>query len=160
MNMGQQILVIAAIVLLSLATLNVFKVALGSQKTFTESEIVARALYIGQNFIEEAKTKFFDANSATAPITSPDQLTSGLGRRNDEFYPQFNDVDDYHNFDETIIDNGESFHVQITVFYVDKNSGNYPNQVYYRTYQKRFKVRISHRALQYPLVLNHVFTYY
>ena len=163
-------LTIAAIVLLALVTINVYKIAIGSQKTFVESEISSRAIYIGQSFIEEAKTKYFDAFTANGPITGEEQLTSpSVLKYEGESYPNFNDVDDYNEFDKNVTDEGNrlmiddddrEFRIQISVFYVDKNSGGFPNAVSYKTYQKRFKVTISNNSLPQSIVLNHIFAYF
>jgi len=170
MQTGQQILTIAALVMLSLLTLGAFRIATNNQATSFESELAARAIHIGQCFIAEARTKYFDAACANGPIGSTDQLTSvaGLGHLYNENYPNFNDIDDYNGFDETITDEGASitieenagFRIEIDVFYVDKSKSSYPNKVYYKTFQKRLMVTVSNTELPRPIVLNQIFTYY
>jgi len=170
MHTGQQILTIAALVMLSLLTLGALRIATRNQETSFESELAARAIHIGQSFIAEAKTKYFDAACANGPITSIDQLTSayGLGHNSSESYPNFNDIDDYNGFDENITDEEDSitiqangdFRIEIDVFYVDKSKSSYPSKIYYKTFQKRFKVTVSNTDLPQPIVLNHIFAYY
>ena len=162
MHSGQQILTIAAIVLLSLVTLTVFRIAISNQQTMFESDLVSRAIHSGQILIEDAKTKYFDVANIEFPINSVDELTSpfALGPRYDESYPYFNDVDDYKNLDLSVNDNEQTFLVQADVYYVDKNNSNYPNKVYYKTYQKCINVTVSNSGLPQPIVLKHVFTYY
>lgn len=161
--MGYQdlLLVLISVTLLSLLMVSVNDNVVDAREALQTLEIEHTATAIAQQYIEEARSKFFDANVGVIDEDDmPDDFTPyyGLGPGWWESYPNFSDVDDYHNFKDTLDVAGVDYMVSIKVNYVrDSNPGvNYNNETFF----KRMKVTVSSSWMPESIALSHVFSYF
>ncbi len=132
---------IGGFLLLSIFTLSINNTIRDNQETLYSSESVLNALSLAQKYIEEAEALRFDEKkSATIPssFTNP----SRLGPDKKEYYPYFDDIDDFNGFTLTDTLSGNvPFKIQIRVFYTTLSN---PDKISTRrTYFKRMVVYIS-----------------
>ncbi len=95
-------MVLGAIVIFSVAVINVNHGIARNELLMVEAELEYTAVALGQDLIDEARVKAFDeACVSSAPSHIPSGFTSAdeFGGANDgETYPQYDDFDDYHGF--------------------------------------------------------------
>ena len=98
MNTGHSMLAVGAMLLLSMTILGVNGKFLNTSTVLYNTKFGVLAVSLGTSIIEEANGKAFDLAGSEDAITSLTQLTppSGLGRASGEYYPDFNDFDDYN----------------------------------------------------------------
>ncbi len=103
MNLGQMMLVVAALMLLGILVLNTNKTLLSTNDTQNTSEFGITAVSLATSLVEEANGKMFDevvADSNTGALTNASQLSSVLGPDGSEAYRDavrdFNDYDDFN----------------------------------------------------------------
>ena len=85
MNLGQTMMVIAALGLLGILVLNANKTVLETTEVQNTSEFGIAAVSLATSLVEEASGKMFDeviADSTTAVLTVPTQLCASLGKEN------------------------------------------------------------------------------
>jgi hypothetical protein len=171
MGYQQLFLVLASVVLMSLLMLQINTNTVAGSEALQRLELEHTAIAIAQQFIEEAKSKRFDEVSSSIP---PSAMPGGfnhwnsLGHGPTESYPNFDDVDDYHNLTRTVYVNGASFDpaatsgvpftVSIQVHYV--NDSNPDLAVSQRTFFKRMTVTVSSSYIPNSVAVKHVFSYY
>jgi hypothetical protein len=91
-------------------------------------ELEQEVISLGQEIIEEARSKAFDqvtVNAAAPPAIIPGGFTAAnnLGPDAGENHrSQFNDFDDYNGWTETIETRHGDFEISVEVFYVDENN--------------------------------------
>jgi hypothetical protein len=171
--MGYQelFLVLASVVLLTLLMVQINNNTVEGSEALQKLELEHTAVAIAQQFIEEAKSKRFDEVVGNVPAsTFPGTFNhwGSLGHGVSEVYPQFDDVDDYHNFSRTVYVNGANFDpdatdgipftVSIQVHYV--NDSNPDQAVSARTFFKRMRVTVSSSWIPNSITVKHVFSYY
>ncbi len=162
MNLGQIMLVIAAMALLGLFALSGNTSLVQSNDVANASEAAVTATTLASSLIEEAQSKSFDqAVVDHGPVSTVSALTavSDLGPDGGETYSSgFNDIDDYNNLylvytgspdtnpepgaDSTIIVPGmrARFFVRAKVEYVD---GDFFDPAGSQTWYKRMTVTVS-----------------
>ncbi|MGB2957499.1 MAG: hypothetical protein WBD30_01280 [Bacteroidota bacterium] len=105
MNLGQMMLVIAALSILGILVLNANRTVLETNDTQNLSEFGINAVSLATSVVEEAMGKMYDeaiADSNTGELTDPKQLTAvaGLGPDGAEVYRDgVNDFNDFDDFD-------------------------------------------------------------
>jgi hypothetical protein len=166
MGYRELFLVLASVVLLTLLMTQINSNTVEGREALQQLELEHTAAAIAQQFIEEAKSKNFDAwvGIVDPPFTPYDTLGPGVG----EVYPNFNDVDDYDGFNRTIYVNGTSFdpnstdgipfNVSILVQYVDAD--NPESVVSAETFLKLMTVTVSSNYIPSAIIVKHVFSYY
>jgi len=106
MNLGQMMLVIAALSILGILVLNANRTVFETNDTQNQSEFGINAVSLATSIVEEAMGKMYDeaiADSNTGELADPIQLTpaGGLGREGAEAYRDgandFNDFDDFNS---------------------------------------------------------------
>ena len=108
-------LVLGALMLFGLTMLSTNRYIADQNESIIRQEYEWYSISLAQSFIEEAKTKAFDANVINASPSVPSGFTpyGQLGPAAGETYPNFDDIDDYNglaltdsttrgNFDITI----------------------------------------------------------
>lgn len=105
MNLGQTMLVLAAMVVLGTLVLNANRAMLESNSVLNSSEMTVAATTVAQSIVEEASGKLFDeeiTDSTVSALSSISQLTTNLGPDGSERYrdttgghPIFDDFDDF-----------------------------------------------------------------
>ena len=171
MGYRELFLVLASTVLLTLLMTQINRNTAEGREALQQLEFEHIAASMAQQFIEEAKSKKFDAQvGMIAPSDMPDDFTpwNGLGKGAWETYPNFNDVDDYHNFSRTLYVNGSSFdvnstsgipfNVSIVVHYV--SDANPDVAVSQETYFKRMTVTVSGNYIPNGITVKQVFSYF
>jgi hypothetical protein len=169
-NLGQMMMVLGAMALLSLVVLSANSGLLENTDTTNDSEYGVTQVSLATSLIEEAMSKSFDNNVATtgfAPITSPSGFSNNLGRDGNERYrgtSLFNDFDDYNrlfivyknssdatstpssDYEYAIPGLRSKYYVRVSVGYVD-----YPNLdvvVNNQTYHKKMTVTVIRQDTQ------------
>lgn len=170
MGYRELFLVLASVVLLTMLMTQINSNTVEGREALQELELEHTAAALAQQFIEEAKSKIFDAQIGMIDATDPNNFTpwNNLGAGGWESYPNFNDVDDYHNLSRTVYIDGESFepdstngipfNVSIAVQYVSE--ANPDSAVSDETFLKRMTVTVSSDYIPSSIVAKHVFSYY
>jgi hypothetical protein len=168
MNLGQTMLVVAAISILGILVLNANRTVLETNETQNQSEFGITAVSLATSLVEEANGKMFDEvieDSTTLALTDPSQLTASasLGKEAGEAYRSgVTDFDDFDDFDRlflvykspldsaltpgssgeiTVPGIREKYYVKCRVQYVA--SGNLDAVVTTRTWHKKITVTVS-----------------
>ncbi len=166
--MGQRelLLVLGALILFGITMLNTTRYVADQNESLYLLEFEYYAVSLAQSFIEEAKTKAFDANFVNTTIQVPDDYTDpdslgvdtvpdSLGIGPVEVYPNYSDIDDYNGY--AIIDStsrGE-FTLNIQVGYVTEADPGVVVGV--RTFYKNMTVTVSNHYLVSPVQVSYVF---
>ncbi len=169
MGYRELFLVLASTVLLTLLMVQINRNTAEGREALQQLEMEHIAASMAQQFIEEAKSKKFDAQiGMISPADMPGDFTpwNGLGPGWWESYPNFNDVDDYHNFTRTMYVDGSNFNansgipfnVSIQVHYV--SDANPDVAVSQQTYFKRVTVTVSSAYIPNAITVKQVFSYF
>lgn len=162
MGYRELFLVLVSVVLLTTLMVQINSNTVEGREALQELEIAHTAASVAQRFIEEGKSKLFDAQIGMIdPADMPDDFTpySSLGHGWWEDYPNFNDVDDYHNFVDTVYVAGVDYRVSITVRYVNDNAPE--TTVNAETFFKRMTVTVTSSWLPNAnIVLKQIYSYY
>ncbi|RMD98513.1 MAG: hypothetical protein D6814_07420 [Calditrichaeota bacterium] len=161
MGYRELFLVLAAVLLLSMMSVSVNNNLSQGKEALQDIEIAHMAVGITQQFIEEAKSKKFDEVVGTLdPSNMPSGFTpwNALGHGAGETYPNFDDVDDYNNFSNTVSVQGIPFSVSIQVGYVQDTN---PEQIVStQTFFKKMTVTVTSSWFTGSVTLKHIFSYY
>jgi hypothetical protein len=169
MNLGQTLMVIAALGLLGLLVLNSNRTVLETNDVQSNSEYGIAAVSLATSLVEEADGKMFDeviADSTTATLTDPSQLSAyGFFHDTGERYRagalDFDDFDDFDNlkivFKDKLKDTSAvtvpadsiisvpglraAYYVTCAVVYVNPNNLNATSAV--RTWHKKLTVTVT-----------------
>jgi hypothetical protein len=161
MGYRELFLVLVSVMLLSVLITQINIHTIEADESLQQLELGYKAMAISQQFIEEAKSKKFDALAGIiAPEDMPDDFTDAndFGPEGSESHPNFDDVDDYHDFSDTLYVEGIDFRVAMEVSYVEDVD---PDQmVAGPTFYKRLSVTVSSSWLSHGITLKHVFSYF
>ena len=150
----QMMLVIGALMMLSVLTLNLNRAQILSDTELSESEYILTATAIGQTIINEIGTKAYDqatVSSDTASLASF-AAPNALGPNTGESYPLLNDVDDYNRLSTTVGSaRAGDFTVSCAVAYVDPATPNTIATV--RTRTKRVRMTVTSPFMTTPVNL-------
>lgn len=160
--MGQQqlFLTLGAVVLFGIVTASVNVNIARNTEAVYDQQIVAYAANLGQRFVEEAKTRAFDeASVVNSPASIPGNFHApgDLGPDGSEAYPNFDDVDDFHEYTATVGTDMGNMSVSIEVYYVLKT--NLDSDAGGKTRFKKMTVNVSSTELQKPVLIAYVFSY-
>ncbi len=161
MSGAQHLLAIAAILLLTTLILNVHR-STGEKILITyTNESVITGTGVAQSLMDEITIKAFDENTVFHPVFDADSLTAvnSLGADLNEYLrTDFDDVDDYQNFQDTVTtDRMGEFNVKVLVAYVNPNDLESLSSV--RTFTKRIKVMVTNFNLPDTIRLSHIVGY-
>ena len=159
MGHRELILLLGALVLFGLLMLSSNRYTRDQNDAIYQQELEFYAISLAQSFIEEAKTKAFDANviNASPPVPSGFTSSGSLGPSGGETYPNFNDVDDFNNFTFQDSTSRAVFDVDIDVDYVE--SADPATGVNYETFYKNITVTVESPYMDWPIQLSYVFGY-
>jgi hypothetical protein len=187
MNLGQTLLVVAALGLLGILVLNSNRTVLETNETQNMSEFGITAVSLATSLVEEAQGKMFDeviSDSTTATLTDPNQLTpadaANLGPEGSEAYRAgILDFDDFDDFDGLVLafksplDSASIpgatmqltvpgiraiYIVETTVRYVADTDLDTP--VTYRTWHKRLMVKVKSPSMKDSLMYPSIMSYW
>ena len=102
MNTGQMLITIGAIILLSVIILRTNTTVLSTNTVMVNSKVEVLAVSLATSFMEEATSKKFDEAVVSNAVHSPSQLSDVLGPDYHEWYPFFDDIDDYNYFKDSV----------------------------------------------------------
>lgn len=123
MNLGESLLAIGAMALLSVLVLGVNNKIFFTGTSLTESKIEVLANSIGTSVIEEASSKAFDEATIANSVDDVSSLTDKnlMGAEGKETQLDFDDFDDYNGFKfaDTKTLEPDTFYVSCKVFYVE-----------------------------------------
>ena len=165
MGYRELFLVLLSVVLLTTLMVQINASTNESRETLQELEIAHTAASVAQQYLEEIKSKQFDALSNVLPAGSmPSGFTpwNSLGHGWWETYPNFNDVDDYNGLTRTQTVSGVDYNVAIQVHYVRDSA---PDVVYNdETFFKRVTVTVTSSYLtdsnMNSIVMKQVFSFF
>jgi hypothetical protein len=153
MSTGHTMLAVGAMLLLSISILGINGKFLNTSTVLYNTKFGVLAVSLGTSIIEEANGKAFDLAGSDDAITSLSQLTgpSGLGPAGGEYYPNFNDFDDYNNFHkvDSIKINSKTFavfHLDCKVRYVTENNPQVISSS--TTWHKRLDVSVTSPSMK------------
>ncbi len=155
----QSILAMGALILLAVLSFNFNSAVLQNSTVDVENKVALTAISLGDGLIEEMKGKSFDQTTIKFPTSNPASLTKpdSLGPDSGEFYPNFNDVDDYNGFVEHVSTPFvEDYHISCVVEYVDPN--NLDNVSSTQTFYKKAIVTVTSPYMRYSVTLSYIFT--
>lgn len=115
----------AAMIIFSMILMNANSMIHRNSMIQIDGELEQEVISLGQEIIEEARSKSFDqvtVNAAAPPASIPGGFTApgNLGTDAGEaLRSQFNDFDDYNGFNDTFTTTHGDFSVSVEVFYVD-----------------------------------------
>lgn len=153
MSSGHTMLAVGAMLLLSITILGINGKFLNTSSVLYNTKFGVLAVSLGTSIIEEANGKAFDLAGSDDAISDLSLLTSpsGLGPASGEYYPNFNDFDDYnglHKVDSVKI-NSKTFAVftiDCSVKYVSENDPSVVSGV--RTWHKRIDVSVTSESMK------------
>ncbi|MCK4689994.1 MAG: hypothetical protein KAT41_06845 [Candidatus Marinimicrobia bacterium] len=165
MGKAELLILLGAIVIWGIYTLSINEARFNNEVSIMQSQFEISAVGIANSYLEEAKSKAFDeillsSTSSTFSDSLPGEFTAldGLGIDADEIYPNFDDIDDFHNY--TVSDTtseGFVYTVSITVGYVA--TSDFDNFSANRTFYKRMNVIIDSPDLSNNLNLSRIYPY-
>ena len=163
MGEREMILVLGALIFFSMTSLSVNRFCLDNNEVMMKSEFDYFAISLAQGIIEEVKTREFDSAIVFGTAhTIPDDFTYPLGPRNDESYPNYNDVDDYNGLNLTVTadTNGPKvdYNVSVSAGYVE--AYDIDTFVSHKTLHKKVVVTVTSDYISAPVILSHVYSYY
>jgi hypothetical protein len=144
-NTGQMLMVLGALLLFSLAMPSINGSLLYNDRTLLATNAELTAISIAEKVLADAGSKAFDEICLTMYVQHPADLTqrANFGKDTGENYPNFDDVDDYHNLaavDTTTL-RSVRFNIAGNVEYMDPA---HPDQISAsRTYVKRLQVTVT-----------------
>ncbi|MHB1688554.1 MAG: hypothetical protein ACYCVH_14470 [Ignavibacteriaceae bacterium] len=155
----QSMLAMGAMIILSFISLRFNSAVLNTSTTDLQSKVSLTAFSLADNLLEEIKSKSFDQATVQFPTNSLSSLTppSSLGPEAGEVYPNFNDVDDYNGFIDTVAaPYFETYYLTCKVEYVN---GDLPDVVSStQTFDKRVTVTATSPYLRNSISIAEIFT--
>ena len=112
----------AAMIIFSMIMLNANLMIQRNSMMQVESELEQEVIALGQEIIDEARTKAYDAatvSAAAPPSLIPGGFTSIGPGGSETTRRSFNDFDDYDGWSDTFTTEHGNFQVRSEVFYVD-----------------------------------------
>jgi hypothetical protein len=157
MNLGQSLLAIGALLILSLTVLRMNNNILGTEEVVLDSKVGVLATSIGTSIVEEASKLAFDQNTIANPVMSLTSLTAS-GSLGQEVSGVFDDFDDYHGYTQQDTIFTIPFDSECIVTYI--NPGNPNGSTTNRTWHKKLTVRISSDFSRDTLELSTIYSYW
>ncbi|MFC1492851.1 hypothetical protein ACFL6O_02750 [candidate division KSB1 bacterium] len=160
--MGETLLVLAALVIFSLAAMQINDTKFDNNNDLMESELELSAIGIAQSFIQEASSLSFDEAVTDTTYTTglPGLFTDpvSLGPDGGETYGSFDDVDDFNGYASIVNTPRIDYNVSITVSYADSStiSPGYAN----RSFLKIMTVIIASEYFTDSLKVEYNHSYY
>ena len=157
-----KLVTIAAIVILGTLTIIFRDILSHVDKYDKEAEYKIMAYDLLDKFIDQVALLSFDEASVDGrPNGIPGSFTtpSNLGPEADEIYPNFDDVDDYHNFSFTdTTSSGMDYTIKVELGYVTfDDTENFSNT---QSIMKRMNVSIISTSIPDEMHLSRIFSYY
>lgn len=149
MNSGHSVMAVGAMLLLSLTILGLNGRFLSTSSVLYNTKFGILAVSLGTSIIEEANSKPFDLAGTSDAISDVSLLTSpgGLGPASGEYYPDFNDFDDFNGYTRHVSNlPSAEFDIACEVHYVSDSDPSVI--VYTRTWHKRIDVYVTSPSMR------------
>ena len=159
MSNVQSMLTIAGMVILALLSVRFNSTVMSTSTSQTENKVYLTAFSIADNLIEEIKGKSFDQTTVKFPTTNPASLTlpAYLGPDSGEVYPNYNDVDDYNGYQDTLTaPYFETYYRSCVVQYVYGDNPDDTSGI--QTFYKKVTVTVSSPYLSHSVAISSIFT--
>lgn len=151
----------AAIVILGTLTLTFKDILLDSDNNEAEAEYQIMAINLLDKFIDQVALKSFDEAAVNGiPNGIPGSFTSPfkLGPEAGEIYPNFDDVDDYHNLSFTdTTSTGMDYTIKVDLGYVTID--DIENFLSTQSNMKRMNVSITSTLILNEVHMSRIFSY-
>ncbi len=145
--------------ILAILSLNFNSAVLNTSTSDFENKLYLTAFSLAQNLLEEIKGKSFDQATIQFPTSNPASLApaNSLGKESGEVYPNFNDVDDFNKYKDTVsAPYFEAYYISCDIQYVN---GNSPDEVSStQTFYKKATVSVSSPFTRYGVSLSAIYT--
>ena len=156
------LLTIVGIVILGTLTIIFRDILLDDDNHQAEAEYQIMAYDLLDKFIDQVALKSFDEASVSGrPNGIPSSFTSpsNLGPEADEIYPNFDDVDDYHDFSFTgTTSSGMDYTIKVEMGYV--TTDDVENFIIIQSKMKRMNVSLKSTSLPDVVHMSRIFSYY
>jgi choline dehydrogenase-like flavoprotein len=149
MNSGHSMMAVGAMLLLSITILGLNDKYLNTSDVLLNTKFGVLAVSLGTSIIEEANGKAFDLAGSDDAITDLSQLTApnSLGPAPGEYYPYFNDFDDFNGFTKNVTNMPSAeFNIYCEVHYVLDSDPSIISNV--RTWHKRIDVFVTSPSMR------------
>lgn len=159
MSSIQSMLTIAALVFLSLISIQFNRTALNTQTAEIENKVYLTAFSLADDMIEEIKVKGFDEATVPFPTNVTTNLTplAAFGPDAGETYGSYDDVDDYNGYNKLVsAPHAEDYYVSVGVKYVKGDEPDSDSSV--QTFYKKVTVTVSSPYTGNPIKLSFIFT--
>jgi hypothetical protein len=174
MSSGQMALTIGAFMLLGIVAMNYRALVFDSDTVLDTNNYTQMSLAIGRSMIDEVARRSFDLATTTKTVVYLSDLTapSGMGPASGEYYPTFNDVDDFNNSVFTspakgatptsstphCLWNTTGYKIALKVYYVDLNTPSVKATT--TTWAKRVDLVISNARSADTTRMTYISTFY
>ena len=158
-NGVQSFLSLGALMIFSLISLRFDSAVLQNVEVEVENKVYLTAFSLADDLLEEIKQRAFDENTVDFKAITPSALTASasLGKESGEVWPNFNDIDDYHNYSKPVsLPHAENYTVTSQISYVQENNQDQISTS--QTYFKRVEIFVDSPYLKHQLKLQYVFT--
>lgn len=156
------LLTIVGIVIVGTLTMIFRDILSDDDNSEAEAEYQIIAINLLDKFIDQVALKSFDEASVSGrPSGIPDSFTSpsNLGPEANEIYPNFDDVDDYHDLSLTeTTSSGMDYTIKVDIGYVTlDDTENFSST---QSIMKRMNVSIMSKSIPDEIHLSRIFSYY
>lgn len=158
-NGVQSFLSLGALMIFSLISLRFDSAVLQNVEVEVENKVYLTAFSLADDLLEEIKQRAFDQQTVVFKAITTNALTqsANLGKESGEVWPNFNDIDDYHNYSKPVsLPHAENYTVKSYVSYVQANNQDLASLT--QTYFKRVEIFVDSPYLKHQLKLAYVFT--
>lgn len=158
-NGVQSFLSLVALMIFSLISLRFDSAVLQNVEVEVENKVYLTAFSLADDLLEEIKQKAFDEKTVDFKAITTTALTpsANLGKESGEVWPNFNDIDDYHNYSKPVsLPHAEKYTVTSQISYVQANNQDQISTT--QTYFKRVEIFVDSPYLKHQLKLAYVFT--
>jgi MSHA pilin protein MshD len=144
MQLGESLLAMGAVVMFTVASLQLAALRLDGRARMWEAEFRTTAQALAQSYLEEAQSLAFDeavvASGSAASL--PEGLTApaSLGPEGSQGRLDFDDIDDFHGYTEQVRTARADFQVRMTATYLDSAALQATDQ---RSFVKWLTVSVS-----------------
>jgi len=164
MNQSQMLLILGAMAILSLITLNSHRTVLSAANLRLDTEIVITASEVAESMLNEIKSKAFDEAVTDSNIVDDvSQFTLYMGPGYNEYPGSYDDVDDYitdNNKNRPVVRNTPRtgpVTATVAVHYVKPET---PSVISYtQTRMKRIRISVTAARLSKAVVLDSFVSY-
>ncbi len=162
MNMGQSLLTLAALMILTMTASKINFTILQTQDVMQNSKFGLAAISLATSVIEEASKEAFDEESIDSMLITPSGLTASTalgpeaGETNKNLFDDFDDWNNFQILDTTLM--SAHYRLKCNVNYV--NPGTPDVTTTSKTFHKRLTVQVSSISMKDTIKVNTIYSYW